>query len=39
MALEYLEKALNAPTLEDRPIADQGRRAQAMKLKALLNGS
>lgn len=39
MALEYLEKALNAPPLQDRPIADQGRRAQAMKLKALLNGS
>lgn len=38
-ALEYLQKALDAPALPDRPIADQGRRAQAMKLKALLNGS
>lgn len=36
LALHYLDKALNAPTLEGRPVADKGRRDQAKKLKELL---
>lgn len=36
LALHYLDKALNAPALEGRPVADKGRRDQAKKLKELL---
>ena len=39
LALEYLEKALQAPAMEERPLADKGRREQAQKLKADLIGS
>ena len=39
LALEYLEKALHAPHMQDRPVADQGRREQARKLRDLLIGS
>lgn len=38
-ALEYLERALQAPPLADRPLADRGRRQQALKLRAELTGS
>jgi tetratricopeptide (TPR) repeat protein len=38
-ALEHLQKALDAPVLLDRPLADQGRRAQARKLLDLLQDS
>jgi tetratricopeptide (TPR) repeat protein len=38
-ALEYLERALHAPQLIDRPLADQGRRQQAQKLKDQLISS
>lgn len=38
-ALEYLERALQAPPLVDRPLADRGRRQQALKLRAELTGS
>ena len=38
-ALEYVERALHAPAMVDRPVADQGRRAQARKLRATLTGS
>jgi tetratricopeptide (TPR) repeat protein len=37
-ALEYVERALRAPALEGRPVADQGRRAQALKLRNTLTG-
>ncbi len=36
LALLHLEKAINAPKLEGRPIADKGRRAQAEKLRDYL---
>lgn len=39
LALEYVERALRAPKMEDRPLADQGRREQALKLKQFLIGS
>jgi tetratricopeptide (TPR) repeat protein len=39
MALEYIDKALSAPVLADRPVADQGRRNQARKLREQLIGS
>lgn len=39
LALEYIERALRAPQLEARPVADRGRRAQARKLRATLTGS
>ena len=39
LALEYLEKALQAPQMIDRPVADQGRRQQALKLKEYLISS
>lgn len=39
MALEYVDKALHAPALLDRPLADQGRREQARKLRDFLIGS
>ena len=38
LAADYLNKALNAPVLEDRPVADRGRREQAMKLRSSLGG-
>lgn len=39
LALEYLERALQAAPMTDRPLADQGRRQQAQKLHANLTGS
>ncbi len=36
LALLHLEKAIHAPRLVGRPIADQGRRAQAIKLRDYL---
>jgi tetratricopeptide (TPR) repeat protein len=39
LALEYLERALQAPQMIDRPVADQGRRQQALKLKDTLISS
>jgi len=39
LALEYVERALHAPPLADRPLADQGRRRQALRLRAALTGS
>ena len=39
LALEYLERALNAPPMTGRPVADRGRRQQALKLRAELTGS
>ena len=39
LALEYIERALQAPPMEDRPVADQGRRKQVLKLRAALKGS
>ena len=38
-ALEHLELALQAEPMSDRPVADQGRRQQALKLRAELTGS
>ena len=38
-ALEYVDRALRAPALADRPVADRGRRAQAQKLRGTLTGS
>ena len=38
-ALEFVERALHAPVMAERPVADQGRRAQARKLRATLIGS
>jgi tetratricopeptide (TPR) repeat protein len=38
-ALQYIDKALNAPVMADRPVADQGRRNQAVKLREQLIGS
>jgi len=39
LALEHLELALQAEPMSDRPVADQGRRQQALKLRAELTGS
>jgi len=39
LALEYIERALRAPLMEGRPLADQGRRQQAIKLRSDLTGS
>jgi tetratricopeptide (TPR) repeat protein len=39
LALVYIERALNAPPMTDRPLADRGRRQQAFRLRAELNGS
>ena len=39
LALEYIERALQAPPMEGRPLADQGRRQQAIKLRSDLTGS
>lgn len=36
MALQYVDRALRAPPLDGRPVADQGRRAQALKLRDTL---
>jgi len=36
LALQHLDKAINAPKLEGRPVADKGRRAQAGKLRDYL---
>ena len=36
LALLHLEKALNAPELDNRPVADKGRRAQAEKLRSYI---
>ena len=38
-ALEHIERALQAAPMADRPLADQGRRQQAIKLRAELTGS
>ncbi|MFZ9036980.1 MAG: hypothetical protein ACO3DT_02840 [Gammaproteobacteria bacterium] len=39
LALEYVEKALQAPQMMDRPLADKGRRQQALKLREQLGDS
>jgi tetratricopeptide (TPR) repeat protein len=39
MALQYVERALRAPRLDGRPVADQGRREQARKLREMLADS
>jgi tetratricopeptide (TPR) repeat protein len=39
LALVYIERALSAPPMKDRPVADKGRRQQALKLRARLTGS
>ena len=39
MALEHIERALQAAPMADRPLADQGRRQQVLKLRAELTGS
>jgi tetratricopeptide (TPR) repeat protein len=38
-ALQYIERALNSPPMADRPVADRGRRQQALKLRADITGS
>ncbi len=38
-AMEYLQKALNAPELVNRPVADAGRRREAERLRAKLTDS
>lgn len=38
LALLHLNKAINAPKLKGRPLADKGRRAQAQKLRQYLMG-
>jgi tetratricopeptide (TPR) repeat protein len=39
LALEHIERALQAAPMADRPLADQGRRQQALKLRAELTGT
>ena len=39
LALEYIDRALKAPPMTERPLADRGRRQQAQKLRASLIGS
>ena len=39
LALEHIERALQAPPMAGRPVADQGRRQQAIKLRSDLTGS
>jgi tetratricopeptide (TPR) repeat protein len=39
LALEYIDRALQAPPMTERPVADKGRRKQAQKLRASLVGS
>jgi tetratricopeptide (TPR) repeat protein len=36
LAMEYVEKALHAPSIVGRPVADEGRRKQAQKLRERL---
>jgi len=38
-ALEYVDRALQAPRMAERPVADRGRREQAQKLRESLLGS
>ena len=39
LALEYIDKALQAPRMAERPVADAGRREQALRLRESLLGS
>jgi tetratricopeptide (TPR) repeat protein len=39
LALEYVDKALQAPRMTERPVADKGRRGQALELRESLIGS
>jgi tetratricopeptide (TPR) repeat protein len=39
LALVYVDKALQAPRMAERPVADKGRRQQALKLRESLIGS
>jgi tetratricopeptide (TPR) repeat protein len=39
LALVYVDKALQAPRMAQRPVADKGRREQALKLRESLIGS
>jgi len=39
LALVYIDKALQAPRMAERPVADKGRRQQALKLRQSLIGS
>jgi tetratricopeptide (TPR) repeat protein len=39
LALVYVDKALQAPRMAERPVADKGRREQALKLRQSLTGS
>ena len=39
LALVYVDKALQAPRMAERPVADKGRREQALKLRESLIGS
>ena len=39
LALEYVDKALQAPRMVERPVADKGRREQALKLRESFIGS
>jgi tetratricopeptide (TPR) repeat protein len=39
LALKHIERALRAAPMPGRPVADQGRRQQALKLRAELTGS
>ena len=39
LALKHIERALRAAPMPGRPVADQGRRQQALKLRAQLTGS
>jgi tetratricopeptide (TPR) repeat protein len=39
LALEHIERALQAAPMADRPLADQGRRQQVLKLRAELTGT
>lgn len=39
LALVYVDKALQAPRMAERPVADKGRREQALKLRESLTGS
>ncbi len=39
LALEHIERALQAPPMAGRPLADQGRRQQAIQLRSDLTGS
>jgi tetratricopeptide (TPR) repeat protein len=39
LALEHIERALQAAPMADRPLADEGRRQQVLKLRAELTGT